>query len=82
MNITGRNRDLDDMEPKIEITLNGIREKVLSGTSIHDLIVQERENDKNLIVEKNNRFIHPHTYGSTILEDGDRVELINPDFGG
>jgi len=82
MNTIEGNHDRDDMELKIEITLNGMREKVLSGTSIRDLIVQSRENDKNLIVEKNNRFIHPHTYGSTILEDGDRVELINPDFGG
>ena len=67
---------------EIEIILNGIREKVPSGTTIADLISRAGEADRHLIVECNNRFVHGHTYPSTVLNDGDKIEFINPDFGG
>ena len=70
------------MEGEIEIILNGTQEKVKAGTSIADLISRAQESDRSLIVERNNRFVHPGTYPSTILCQGDRIELINPDFGG
>ncbi|HOW54738.1 MAG TPA: sulfur carrier protein ThiS [Syntrophorhabdaceae bacterium] len=67
---------------EIEIILNGIKEKVPTGTTIKDLIVHAGEKDKHLVVERNNCFVHGYAYKSTVLDDGDRVELINPDFGG
>ena len=66
----------------IEIAFNGLKEKVPAGMTIADLIERTGENDKNLIVERNNRFVHCETYRSVTLSDGDRVEFINPDFGG
>ena len=68
--------------PEIEITFNGMKEKVPSGTTISDLIRHAGEMDKHLVVERNNRFVHGCAYTSTTLNDGDRVEFINPDFGG
>ncbi|HOD75601.1 MAG TPA: sulfur carrier protein ThiS [Syntrophorhabdaceae bacterium] len=70
------------MPPQIEIILNGLKEKVLAGTTIADLIKMSGEEDKHLVVERNNRFIHPQTYHATPLSEGDRIEFINPDFGG
>ncbi|MBP1749393.1 MAG: uncharacterized protein H6Q52_1932 [Deltaproteobacteria bacterium] len=70
------------MENTIEIIFNGMKEKVESGTTVADLILQAGENDKGLIVEQNNRFVHPRTYQSTTVKEGDKIELINPDFGG
>ena len=70
------------MESIIEITLNGMQEKITSGTTVADLVAQAGEGDRNLIVEQNNRFVHPHSYRSTVVKKGDRIELINPDFGG
>ncbi len=70
------------MKGEIEITLNGMKEKTKTGTTIADIISRAGENDKSLIVEQNNRFVHPHAYPSTIVCEGDRIELINPDFGG
>ena len=70
------------MENIIEIILNGRQEKVSPGTTVADLIERAGENDRNLIVERNNRFVHPYAYPSTCVGDGDRIELINPDFGG
>ena len=70
------------MKDDIQITSNGMTEEVPPGTTVADLIVQSGENDKGLIVERNNRFVHPHAYSSTLVSHGDRIELINPDFGG
>ncbi|MHB8109186.1 MAG: sulfur carrier protein ThiS [Syntrophorhabdaceae bacterium] len=67
---------------EIEIIFNGLRQKIARGMMIAELIDLSGEHDRNLIVERNNKFIHPHMYDSTVLEDGDRVEFINPDFGG
>ncbi len=68
--------------PEIEIILNGMKERVTQDTTIADLIRRVGEKDKHLVVERNNRFVHTDTYSSTTLNDGDRVEFINPDFGG
>lgn len=66
----------------IEIIFNGIKEKVPAGTTMAELIIKLGEQDKHLIVERNNSFIHPHAYPATTLNEGDRIEFINPDFGG
>ena len=70
------------MPAQIEIILNGLKEKVPAGTTIAELIKMSGEEDKHLIVECNNRFIHPHAYPKTAVEEGNKIEFINPDFGG
>ncbi|MEN6616297.1 MAG: MoaD/ThiS family protein [Syntrophorhabdus sp.] len=70
------------MNNQIEITFKGMKEKVHSGTTLADLIVLAGENDKGLIVERNNHCVYPHVYSTTVVTEGDRIELINPDFGG
>ncbi|MDD3847555.1 MAG: sulfur carrier protein ThiS [Syntrophorhabdaceae bacterium] len=67
---------------QIEIILNGLKEKVPEGTTIAELIRLSGEADKHLVVECNNRFIHPHAYPATTVNKDDKVEFINPDFGG
>jgi len=66
----------------IEIIFNGVKEKVPAGATIAELIIKIGEQDKHLIVERNNTFIHPHAYPVTTLDEGDKIEFINPDFGG
>lgn len=66
----------------MEIICNGVRENVPEKTAISDLLDKMNETDLGLIVEMNNRFIFPGSYGKTFLSEGDRVEFINPDFGG
>jgi thiamine biosynthesis protein ThiS len=70
------------MGKEIEILFNGVKERVLQDTTVSDLITQLAEKDGGLIVEVNNRFVFPQKYSSTILLQGDKVEFINPDFGG
>ncbi|MDD3847143.1 MAG: sulfur carrier protein ThiS [Syntrophorhabdaceae bacterium] len=67
---------------QIEIILNGLKERVPEGTTISELIKSSGEADKHLVVERNNRFIHSHAYPTTTVEEGDKIEFINPDFGG
>ncbi|MDD3847550.1 MAG: sulfur carrier protein ThiS [Syntrophorhabdaceae bacterium] len=66
----------------MEILYNGVWEEVLADTTVSDLVIKANEKDSGLIVEVNNRFIFPGDYGKTSLSEGDRVEFINPDFGG
>ncbi len=67
---------------KVKIILNGFEESIPEGLSIQDLIQRSGEGDPNLIVEHNGRFVYPNQYDKIILDHGDRIELINPSFGG
>lgn len=69
-------------ERTIEIIFNGMKEKVPAKATIADLIRLMEEKDSGLIVELNNRFVFPQKYRETVLSEGDKVEFINPDFGG
>lgn len=70
------------MAIKISIIVNGFEEKVLENASIKDLIQHFKEGDTDLIVEYNGRFVYPAQYTEIIVQDGDRFEFINPNFGG
>ncbi|TRZ51927.1 sulfur carrier protein ThiS [bacterium] len=67
---------------EIQIIFNGRKETVPENTTIADLIVKTKEKDGGLIVEHNNKFIFQRQYEMTVLTDGDKVEFINPEFGG
>jgi len=59
-----------------------MKEAVPEKTTIADLIVRTKEKDGGLIVEHNNKYVFAGQYETTILSEGDKVEFINPDFGG
>jgi thiamine biosynthesis protein ThiS len=66
----------------IEIILNDLPQKVPADRSLEALIRDLEEADPDLIVELNGRFVYPRDYATTIVSGGDRLELINPNFGG
>ena len=70
------------MSGMITIDVNGFKEKVPSGLTIAELIERFEEGDTHLIVEHNGRFVYPKDYSSVIVKEGDRIEFINPNFGG
>jgi thiamine biosynthesis protein ThiS len=70
------------MNNTIEIIINGFPEKILEGTTISDLVARFQEGDVDLIVEHNGRFIYPRNYADIVVTTGDRIEFINPNFGG
>jgi len=66
----------------IEITINDVRERVMADSTLETLIREFGEADPDLIVELNGRFVYPRAYASTIPKKEDRLEFINPNFGG
>ncbi len=70
------------MNPSIQIIVNGFPETVPAQTTLWQLITRFQEGDTDLIVEHNGRFVFPKQYPDTIVAPGDRVEFINPNFGG
>ena len=66
----------------MDIIVNGLPERVSENISIRQLISLFLERDMNLIVEHNGRFVYPRDYGKIRLSEGDRIEFINPAFGG
>ena len=70
------------MDKKIEVIINGIKETLAENTTISQLIVGYKEGDVDLIVERNGRFVYPRNYAEIILLNDDRIEFINPNFGG
>jgi thiamine biosynthesis protein ThiS len=67
---------------EIEIVFNGFKQTLPAPFTIADLIEITEERDGGLIVEHNNRYVFKQDYGDTFLAQGDKVEFINPDFGG
>lgn len=70
------------MKETIEISVDGMPEIVPSGISIAELIKRFGEEDPHLIVEHNNQFVFVQEYVTRTVSSGDRIEFINPDFGG
>jgi thiamine biosynthesis protein ThiS len=70
------------MGAEIHIIVNGFEEKVGEGATLSDLIAIHQEHDVDLIVEQNGRFVYPQQYSTTLVKEGDRIEFINPNFGG
>jgi thiamine biosynthesis protein ThiS len=66
----------------INIKLNDAIEQVSPDSSLQALIRRFKEADPDLIVELNGRFVYPRAYSKTIVREGDRLEFINPNFGG
>jgi thiamine biosynthesis protein ThiS len=78
-------RDLkkdESVRRTIHIIVNGMEEEVPEGATLAFLIERFQEKDPALIVEHNGRFIFPKEYSTTTVSPYDRVEFINPDFGG
>jgi thiamine biosynthesis protein ThiS len=70
------------MKDFIEITVNGMSETVPAESCIADLIERFGEEDPHLIVEHNGQFVFVQEYDARTVSSGDRIEFINPDFGG
>jgi thiamine biosynthesis protein ThiS len=66
----------------IQIVVNGLNESVPADSTIASLIALFGEDDCHLIVEHNGRFVYPQKYDEIRVCDRDRIEFINPNFGG
>ena len=67
---------------EIEMTVNGFMERVPNKATIEFLLQHFGEEDPHIIVEHNGIFVHPEKYGTRTVLNGDRLEFLNPAFGG
>ncbi len=66
----------------MRLIIDGFSEEVSEGLSVAELVLQRGEDSVDLIVEVNHRYVHRGDYSKTILQDGDKIEIIHPAFGG
>ncbi len=69
-------------EERMEVIINGFKERVKKGSSITELILKYDEMESAMMVERNGKFVYPQDYDKTLPEPGDVLEFIHPDFGG
>jgi sulfur carrier protein len=66
----------------VAVTANGRAYDVEAGTCVGDFIVARRLDPRFVIVELNGEPLERGLYGSTELQDGDRLELVRAVAGG
>jgi len=66
----------------VVITLNGERLELDRPLSVTDLLVELEIDPRRVAVEHNLSIIRRNTFPQVIVEDGDRVEIVNFVGGG
>ena len=67
----------------MRIFVNGIQMEMQGGTTLLSLLDSLEKSDRtDMLVEVNHRFIHNKIYESTLLEEGDEIEIIHMAMGG
>lgn len=67
---------------EIKVTVNGLAESVPHGVSVTFLVEHFAEDSNHCVVEWNGQYVYPGNWSTTLVEEGDVIELINPNFGG
>jgi len=70
------------MSQSIEVVINGETRTIVQGTTVAGLIVELGLGDRRVAVERNQQVVPRAEHASTVLADGDRVELVTFVGGG
>jgi len=65
----------------LDIQLNG-EQKVVAAASIADLIRELGMESRSIAIERNLEVVPKSQYDKTLLEDGDRIEVVHMIGGG
>lgn len=68
--------------PPITVRVNGQDREVPEGHTITDLLAELGLGDRRVAVERNREVVPRAAHGSTLLADGDRLELVTFVGGG
>jgi sulfur carrier protein len=66
----------------IGVVIDGLREEIPAGTSLGQLLEHRGEPLKVAMIEHNGVVVPRGDLRQVVLEDGDRIEVILPAFGG
>ena len=70
------------MSQSIEVVINGETRTVVQGTTVATLIVELGLGDRRVAVERNREVVPRAEHASTVLAEGDHVELVTFVGGG
>jgi sulfur carrier protein len=66
----------------MRLVVNGDIRQVGDGLTVADLLEQEREPIRHVLVEVNGEYVPWRLCAARVLAEGDRVEIVHPAFGG
>ncbi|MEP1143570.1 MAG: sulfur carrier protein ThiS [Henriciella sp.] len=66
----------------MQIILNGESREVANGTSVEALVLTLGGDPRGVAIERNLEIVPKAEHGSTLLEDGDRLEVVQFVGGG
>jgi thiamine biosynthesis protein ThiS len=66
----------------VEIKVDGLSRQVPDRSTVSEVLGILGEPETYHLVEVNGQYIHPRDYATTRLQEGDRLEIIYPAFGG
>jgi thiamine biosynthesis protein ThiS len=66
----------------MQIFLNGERRDVAEGMSIEDLVLTLADDPRGVAIERNLEIIPKAEHATTLLKDGDRLEVVQFVGGG
>lgn len=66
----------------MRLFVNGLEQDVPEELTVAQLLEAEGEPTDHVVVEINGIYLPVRQYTSRVLQDGDRVEIILPAFGG
>ena len=69
-------------EPEVRIRVNGTERSFPDGTSVRDLLSILEVSTPRVAVERNREILPKASYGSTPLEEGDELEVVEFVGGG
>jgi len=69
-------------ERVITLRINGKESSVSAGSTLQDLIEKMQLDERYLVVEWNGEPRGRDSFASTVLREGDRLELVRPVAGG
>lgn len=64
------------------ITLNGQAEEIPASLTLSQLLEQRKLAGKRVAVERNGEIVPRSAHAQTVLEDGDRIEIVHAIGGG
>ncbi|CAN5867803.1 sulfur carrier protein ThiS [soil metagenome] len=70
------------MSTSIDVVINGQQRTVNTGTTVATLVIELGLGGKTVAVERNREVIPRAQHASTILADGDRLEVVTFVGGG
>ena len=70
------------MTATIEVVINGKAQAVNVGTTVENLIAELGLGDRKVAVERNRAVVPRAEHATTVLADGDRLELVTFVGGG